>query len=97
MNTKGLSELVLAGALALGIAGCDERKDFLLKEGKLGEYKVKVIREVIRSDLDYCRIELYDSNGNLKFNVRKNYFESQDKIQFDKEDVTPLDLFSCGW
>ena len=66
---KGLKEMVLTGALALGVSGCefDERKDFVVAESEVTCAPLRLVYEQRGGGLDTYRLECYGKSSDLVF------------------------------
>lgn len=91
----GLREIVIAGIFLVYLTGCDENQIIPLKEGTIGERKVRIIYEKKPLQEDRLRMEFYSTGGRLLF---LNYFSIDSKIpiQFDGEEKTTLDSYVLG-
>ena len=91
MGSKGLANIVLAAALSLNLTACDKREDVVLKEGKIGEYNVKVVQEVLPGSYDLFYLEMSDVHGIMVLktpvNCSNRYF-----IKLDGEEALKYDL-----
>ena len=87
---KGLQKIVLAGVAALGLSACDERKDFVVKEGTFTCSPAKLIYEQ-NVFVDAYRLECYNKEGGMLFLTSLSRNESQPTfLCFEKDKCVNL-------